>query len=220
MTDFLSADHHFGNVNITGYIGRKEAGWDREFESAGEMDAHMIKQWNGTIGHEDTVYYLGDFTLLGGKMALKYLDRLVGKIKFIPGGHDKRWLKDLGIKLNETTNLPRPYHKHEVLPMLFWQTFHDPDWVLRDRAPVPQKMKISFCHYPMFSWESSHKGAWHLHGHSHGGLGRGNRFQTIKGVKIPSVLELHHSMDVGVDAVDDFQPISLAEVFTILGKDG
>jgi calcineurin-like phosphoesterase family protein len=220
VSKFFSADHHFGNENITGYVGRKLAGWEREFESAGEMDAAMVERWNEVVGHDDEVYYLGDFTLLGGKAALKYLDRLTGKIKFIPGGHDHRWLKDLGFKMNHWGPLPRPYHKHQVLPMLHWETFQDPDWVIANRAPVPSKIKVTMCHYPMFSWEKSHKGAWHLHGHSHGGLGKGNRFQMIQGVEIPSVLELHHSMDVGVDAGHDFYPVPLKTVFDILGKDG
>lgn len=217
---FFTADHHFGNENITGYVGRMGAGWEREFESAGEMDAYMIDCWLNTVGPEDEVYYMGDFTLLSGKRALKYLDRLTGKIKFIPGGHDLRWLKDLGIKKGETGNLPRPFHKHEVLPMLWWDTFHDPDWMIKDRTPVPSQQKIILCHYPMFAWERSHKGTWHLHGHSHGGLGRGNRFQMIEGIEIPSVLELHHSMDVGVDAGHGFYPVSLKEVFDKLGAEG
>lgn len=39
----------------------------------------------------------------------------------------------------------------------------------RDMAFIkPYGQKIHLCHYPLSSWRSSHYGAWHLHGHSHG----------------------------------------------------
>jgi calcineurin-like phosphoesterase family protein len=57
--------------------------------------------------------------------------------------------------------------------------------------------RITLCHYAMRVWNRSHHGAWHLFGHSHGNLAKDiNSF----------------SMDVGVDAVPSFQPISYADV--------
>jgi calcineurin-like phosphoesterase family protein len=165
------------------------------------------------VGSEDTVYYLGDFTLKGGKVALKYIDRLVGRIKFVPGGHDVRWLKDLGInvKAGDTGPLPRPYHKHEVLPMVYFQNVRIPDG-----AGAMKKQLIVLCHYPFFTWEASHHGSWNLHGHSHGGLGKANRYLKI--IKSPpTTLEDGHSIDVGVDAGWDFYPVHFE---TIVGRLG
>ena len=206
------ADHHFGNAAITGHIGRKGAGWDREFESPGEMDAYMIDRWNELVGVEDIVYYLGDFTLLGGKRMLGYLDRLSGRIRFVPGGHDMRWMKDLGIKRDMgRTNLPRPFQKHEVLTMIHFQHVQIPT-SLSSR----KKQLIVMSHYPQFTWESSHHGSWHLHGHSHGGLGKANRF--LKMVKTPpSTLEDFHQMDVGVDPWE-FYPVHLSTVIDRLDR--
>lgn len=199
---WYSADGHFGNAAITGHIGRKGAGWEREFDGPGEMDAYMIDHWNEVVGHEDTVYYLGDFTLYDGKRMLQYLDRLVGRIKFVPGGHDLKWMKDLGIKPDDgRRDLPRPYHKHEVLPMVHFKRTR-----IINKAGESAKQLIVLSHYPFFTWEASHHGSWNLHGHSHGGLGKANRYQKI--VKSPpTTLEDGHSIDVGVDAGWDFYPV-------------
>ena len=197
-----TADHHFGAAAITGHIGRKGAGWDREFDSAGEMDAYMIDHWNEVVGHEDTVYHHGDFTLMDGKRMLQYLDRLVGRIKFVPGGHDLKWMKDLGIKPDDGRQpLPRPYAKHEVLPMVHFKHTR-----IINQSGDSAKQLLVLSHYPFFTWERSHHGSWNLHGHSHGGLGRANRY--LKLVKSPpTTLEDGNSIDVGVDAGWDFYPV-------------
>jgi calcineurin-like phosphoesterase family protein len=57
------------------------------------------------------------------------------------------------------------------------------------------KQRIVLCHYAMRTWNQSHRGAWMLHGHSHGSL-------TDVGGKI---------MDVGVDCHEGW-PVSLEEV--------
>lgn len=209
---WYSADHHFGNKAITGHIGRKGAGWDREFESPGEMDAYMIECWNTLVQQDDIVYYLGDFTLLSGKRMLQYLDRLQGRIRFVPGGHDMRWMKDLGINRNDgRTDLPRPFHKHEVLTMIHFQHIQIPTSMTNRK-----KQLIVLSHYPQYTWERSHHGSWHLHGHSHGGLGKANRF--LKMVKSPpTTLEDFHQMDVGVDPWE-FYPVHLHTVIERMDK--
>ena len=35
------------------------------FSSMNEMDEVLIKNWNQEVGYGDTIYHLGDFTLLG-----------------------------------------------------------------------------------------------------------------------------------------------------------
>ena len=217
---WYSADHHFGAEAITGHIGRKGAGWEREFESAGEMDAYMIDHWNEVVGHEDTVYYLGDFTLKSGKVFLKYLDRLVGRIKFVPGGHDLRWMKDLGIRPDDgRQDLPRPYQKHEVLPMLYFQHTQivTKNYVPGGGLQNSKKQLLILCHYPFFTWESSHHGSWNLHGHSHGGLGKANRYLKLV-AQPPSTLEDGNSIDVGVDAGWDFYPVHFSTIVDKLDR--
>ena len=59
------------------------------------MDKVMIGQWNRTVGPKDTVYCLGDFTMLrdtGFDEVCKIIEQLNGYIKLIWGNHDHRKL--------------------------------------------------------------------------------------------------------------------------------
>ncbi|HEX5095212.1 MAG TPA: metallophosphoesterase [Acidimicrobiia bacterium] len=57
------------------------------------------------------------------------------------------------------------------------------------------RQRIFLSHYAHRTWPASHYGTLHLFGHSHGALSRWGR-----------------SMDVGVDAIGGYRPISLDEV--------
>ncbi len=174
---WFTSDHHFGHKNIIEFC-------NRPYRTIEEMDEQLISNWNERAKKNDTVYYLGDFTL--GKVALKYIVQLNGIIKFIPGGHDTTWLRKLGNSLAE---------KHELLPAL-------------TSIKVPGLLVL--CHYPLLTWEQSHYGSIHLHGHSHNTLGTitnsgDERIHPEEGGKHGK------RMDVGVDAQNYF-PISLDEV--------
>ena len=147
---------------------------DRPFRNVGEMDAELVRRCNETTDDRDTVYHLGDFTLGGKKMARGYFEQLRGEIKVLgyPWHHDKKWLSE-------------QFDWVEILPPLV---------VLNWKGYPP----ITLCHYPLESWDRSHHGAWHLHGHSHGKM-------TARSGR----------MDVGVDA-NEFRPVSLEEVATKL----
>lgn len=57
-----------------------------------------------------------------------------------------------------------------------------------------EHQKIVVCHYAMRTWNGSHRGAWNLHGHTHGTLeGDGKQW------------------DVGVD-VNNFTPVSFEQL--------
>lgn len=84
--DFFTSDHHFGHTNIIGYC-------DRPFTSVEEMDEAMVRLWNEVVGIDDTVWYLGDFTMTL-ENAQKFAPRLNGKKKLIVGNHDKVFKKD------------------------------------------------------------------------------------------------------------------------------
>lgn len=64
--------------------------------------------------------------------------------------------------------------------------------------------RVVLCHFPMLVWDRSHHGAWQLHGHCHGTLPPDPHARR---------------MDVGVDAVAGYAPISYEEVKRVmLGK--
>ena len=149
---------------------------NRPWESVGEMDSDLIKIWNAKVSPKDTVWYLGDFAFTNNFNKVKeYFDKLNGAINFITGNHDNQ----------KVLSALAPAYDYKFIR---WQ-----------------KEKIVLFHYPIRSWQSKAKGAWHLYGHSHGTLEN-----TPNG----------KSMDIGVDAVNmlgfGYSPISFDEVKKIM----
>lgn len=77
---FFTSDHHFCHANIIKYC-------KRPFESVDQMNEEMVRRWNEVVGDEDTVYYLGDFSLAKQAVEL-FARRLNGEKHFIMGNHD------------------------------------------------------------------------------------------------------------------------------------
>lgn len=76
---FFIADTHFGENNIRRYE-------NRPFESAEEMDALLIKNWNSVVSSDDEVYVLGDFG--ADKKEAEVLADLNGIKYLVKGNHD------------------------------------------------------------------------------------------------------------------------------------
>ena len=88
MKRFLIADLHFGHENIIKYESRP-------FLNAEEMNNKLIQLWNSTVGKDDLVYVLGDFTLSRRMDVIKNLVGLLnGRKILIMGNHDTRKPKD------------------------------------------------------------------------------------------------------------------------------
>lgn len=184
---WFTSDHHFGHENIIKFV-------KRPFENAQEMDDEMIKRWNEVVSTKDTVYHLGDFVLGGLDAFMQYALELNGHIKIIPGGHDKRWIKDF-VPSEHIEILPQFYMNENILP-----------------KQGEYKVSITMCHYPLLSWEQSHYGAPHLHGHTHGTIpviGESGDLQ------LPPNQKRGTRLDVGVDT-HNFYPYSLGEVLEIV----
>lgn len=81
MTDFFTADLHFGHEGILSYT-------DRPWGTTEEMDEALIEQWNGTVTPQDRVFVLGDFSFRKGEPTDKILSRLKGQKFLIQGNHD------------------------------------------------------------------------------------------------------------------------------------
>lgn len=169
MAVFFTADTHFNHDNVIQYSSRP-------FSSIEEMTERLIANWNDRVLPGDTVFHLGDFALSWGSkhngVVSGILDRLNGQKWLIRGNHDRKdvegcwqWVKVLD------------YHEIKL-----------------DRGGE-HKQRIVLCHYAMRVWNQMHRGAWMLHGHSHGNL-------SDIGGKI---------MDVGVDCCG-YRPVSADEV--------
>ena len=187
---WFTSDHHFGHEKIIKYT-------KRPFSSVEVMDAELIKRWNWVVSPEDTVYHLGDFTLGNHTLSYHILRQLNAKtIYFIPGGHDKRWLKrNLDVAPSEI------YAKVEKV-----QPIHQ----IKAEGQL-----IILCHYPLRSWEQSHYGSIHLHGHTHGTIGV---MELSSDTKMPPDQKRGKRIDVSVDCWD-YSPISLDDVIKI-SRDG
>jgi calcineurin-like phosphoesterase family protein len=180
---FVTADHHFGHANIIKFCGRP-------FADVREMDRVLVERWNAVVGPEDVVYHLGDFTLTGSLSP--WLERLqFGQLYFVPGGHDHRWLRRFEGQAEEGRWI-------EVLPPLVSLEFPSG----RKRPHV-----VVLCHYPMLSWDRSHYGSLHLHGHSHGTIPDSPSGDE----QLPPGERKGRRIDVGVDRWD-FAPVPLARL--------
>jgi len=126
----------------------------RPFKSEEEMNEAMIGNWNAVVAPKDTVWHLGDFSYRSKPEV--YFDRLNGKISLCLGNHDK-------------PNLLRRLPFVEVCDTKYLR------W---------EGERFFLSHYAHRVWRNSHRGTYHLYGHSHGQLPDYGR-----------------SMDVGVDAI-------------------
>ena len=88
MKRFLVADTHFNHKNIIEYESRP-------FNNVEEMNNKLIELWNSSVGKDDFVYVLGDFTLSRRMDDIKNLVNLLnGRKILIMGNHDTRKPKD------------------------------------------------------------------------------------------------------------------------------
>jgi calcineurin-like phosphoesterase family protein len=139
----------------------------RPFAHVREMDAALVARWNETVGPEDEVWHLGDFAAKMTEPALaRLLDSLAGRKHLIVGNNDPP----------------------ATLRLAGWASVqHYAEIEVEDR-------RLVLCHYPFRTWNGIYKGAWNLHGHSHGQLKKITR-----------------QVDVGVD-VWDYRPVTLAQL--------
>ena len=84
MTLFLTADTHFGHVNIIAYS-------KRPFADVAEMDAGLLDRWNDTIRPHDEVWHLGDVAMGQLHLTLPVVHRLHGRKHLVPCNHDRCW---------------------------------------------------------------------------------------------------------------------------------
>ena len=115
----------------------------RPFATVEEMDEALVKNWNATVGPEDTVYLVGDIGWNGGRVPGELLERLSGHKHLIRGNHDTGY-EDAG----------RLYRWFETVT-----DFNEID---------DGETHILLCHYPMLY----HKRGYMIHGHLHHGRGR------------------------------------------------
>lgn len=150
---------------------------ERPFADLVEMRETMIARWNAVVRPGDQVYHLGDFAFLDEDDASSIAWRLMGQKFLVFGNHDKALRKSKAF-----------------LGHFAWA---------KDLADIKVgDQRIVLCHYAMRVFNQSHRGAWQLHGHSHGSL-----------KDDPSTLQT----DVGVDCWD-YRPVSFDEIRQVMSR--
>ena len=135
MATWFTADTHFGHRRIIELC-------QRPFASLEEMDRSMIESWNITVGRDDDVFHLGDFSHRSARHWSGYLRQLRGRIHLVHGNHDS----------------------DEVCTSPLWASS-------RQMAQVTvEGVRLVLCHYGLRTWPGARRGALCLYGHSHGNL--------------------------------------------------
>jgi len=196
MKNFFTADTHLGHANVIIYCNRPQLNLDDlgadgrwknhvvKKQAARAMDTMLIDNHNSVVNPEDTVWHLGDYSFGHTGMIIEYLRRMNGTFKFLWGNHDEslRKAKDL---------------------IQYYDDLKDRVQFYGDVAEVTiENQFIVLNHYAMKVWNHSHKGSWHLYGHSHGSL-----------PDDPT----SRSFDVGVDCHNYF-PLTFQQVADIMAK--
>lgn len=194
---FFTADTHFNHTNIIYYC-------DRPYKDASHMNESLIENWNQLVDTESLIFILGDFAYGDKRDWENLLGRLHGRKFLIKGNHDR-------------SNCI-PSHKflevHEGFAKIYVK---DPD----------SHREIILCHYPMLSWEHSHKGSWQLYGHWHGSKVRKREVgdadaqkevsEYVKNESIAYMNTRATQYDVGVDN-NNYYPIGYYDIKAIINK--
>lgn len=153
---FIGSDFHFSHANVISYC-------NRPWKTVDEMNEAMVKIWNETVGPEDTIYVVGDFSL-SPKAVETYLPRLNGEKHLILGNHDAPFPKKLGAKQQKTENMRNRYFAAGFKTLTL------------DRFLKLGEHEVHLCHFP-FAGNTSDKryldhrpenvGQILLSGHSH-----------------------------------------------------
>jgi calcineurin-like phosphoesterase family protein len=96
MTEYFTADQHFGHKNIIEYSGRP-------FHGVNEMNAVMVANWNAVVEPQDTVHVLGDIAMGRREESMPLIGLLAGHKILYPGNHDRCWHGhgDHGLRLQQ-----------------------------------------------------------------------------------------------------------------------
>ena len=83
---FLYSDPHFGHQGVCNFMRNDGVTKLRPWDTAEEMDEHLVKVYNERVKPTDKIYFLGDVVIK--RKSLKTLARLNGDKVLIRGNHD------------------------------------------------------------------------------------------------------------------------------------
>lgn len=189
---FFTSDTHYSHANIC----RGVSEWDdsratRDYDTLHQMNFDIVNNINKTVGENDILIHLGDWSFGGFEKIEEFRNQIVCKnVHLILGNHDHHIAnnkEDIQSKFSSV-------HQYCYLTIVEHATSKD---------VAAKKHRFILSHYPIASWQDMSNGVAHLHGHVH--LPKGRRVARGK------------MMDVGVDG-NELKPIELREVVSIMQK--
>jgi calcineurin-like phosphoesterase family protein len=166
----------------------------RDFKTLDEMNDRIVNGINATVGQDDILFHLGDWSFGGFEMIEQFRNRINCKnIHLILGNHDHHIDRDReGIR-----SLFSSVHQYLELELKREGGYKMDDGV------TEYNQKYVLMHYPIMSWNKMNDSVFHLHGHVH--LPYSKRVGKGK------------MMDVGVDG-NGLDPISFKAVDKIMSR--
>lgn len=131
MRTFLTSDLFFGRSSLAK---------DRGFDSVEAMDDALVERWNATVGENDAVCVLGNFSWdpVAGESVLPFLN---GNVSFMLATYDSH-VPALSLVRSGV---------HKVVP--------NGPWMLRS-----EQANIALLPWPMEDWPGREEGVVHVHG--------------------------------------------------------
>lgn len=91
MTNFYTADPHFGHEAIIKFCGRP-------FSNVAEMDATILQNYQRAMTRSDDLWIIGDFAfakVTEKEKLRKMLRSIPGRKHLVAGNHDRPWVREL-----------------------------------------------------------------------------------------------------------------------------
>lgn len=140
---YYISDLHFFHANMNTEMDR------RGFDGVEEMNAYMMRKWNGKVRRNDEVVIIGDLSWGNARQTNELLTQLNGRLYLITGNHD-RFVHQSQFDANRFT------------------------WIKPYEELADNKRKVVLCHYPIMCYNGQYrvdaKGnpkTYMLHGHVH-----------------------------------------------------
>lgn len=136
---YFTSDTHFFHENVISFNASRAERWS----TIEEMNEALIANINETVGENDELYHLGDFSFKGTRdQAVEIRNRInCKKLHLVHGNHDKDWTQ----------------------PEIAGVFIVEP-WIKKLKV---DGHKLILSHFPLADWASMTHGSIHLHGHIH-----------------------------------------------------
>ena len=191
---YFTSDTHYNHKNICRGVSEWKdknnnvpVNQTRDFKTLDHMNSTIVDNINNTVGENDVLVHMGDFSFGGFESIIEFRKRIMCKnIVLICGNHDKF--------LRENKDGVQGYFKHV--------SSYDQLEIRRQvKKDLVERFSFICCHFPIASFDGMNKDNYHLFGHVH----------------LNSQLKClgNRSMDVGVDGNNLF-PYSLDDVLKLL----